>query len=106
MSRTSKYLFALVIVTLLAYAPVWHYGFVNYDDPQYITENPNVTGGLSWHGLMWALTTGYQANWHPLTWLAHMLDVQLFGLNPERHHVTNLIFHIANTLLLFWLLLQ
>src|SRR3989442_1135162 len=89
----------LVTITVVAYGPVWYYGFVNYDDPQYVYQNPNVTGGLTWHGITWALTTGYQSNWHPLTWLSHMLDVQLFGLNAGAHHLTNIVFHTANTLL-------
>ncbi|PYS41065.1 MAG: hypothetical protein DMG14_08620 [Acidobacteria bacterium] len=96
----------LIAVNLLAYAPVRNYGFVNYDDPQYITQNRQVTGGLTWPGVIWAFTTGYQANWHPLTWLSHMLDAQLYGLNAGAHHLTNLLLHIVNTLLLFWLLVQ
>ncbi|PYS37658.1 MAG: hypothetical protein DMG14_20515 [Acidobacteria bacterium] len=96
----------LVAINLLAYAPVRHYGFVNIDDPQYLTQNPQVKSGLSWHGVLWAFTTGHQANWHPLTWLSHMLDVQLYGFNAGAHHLTNLLLHIANTLLLFWALFQ
>src|SRR5437870_11789642 len=96
----------LVVITVFAYAPVRHYGFVNFDDPQYIYENPEVAVGLSWHGVVWAFTTGYEANWHPLTWLSHMLDVQLYGLHAGPQHLTNLVFHIANTLLLFWFLLS
>jgi tetratricopeptide (TPR) repeat protein len=96
----------LLVITLFAYAPVRHYGFISFDDPQYIANNPNVTAGLTWHGVKWAFTTGYQANWHPLTWLSHMLDIQLFGANPGAHHRTNLVFHIANTLLLLWFLIQ
>src|SRR5437764_1374358 len=97
---------ALIAINLLAYAPVWGYGFVNYDDPQYITENPGVTAGLTWRAVLWAFTTGHEANWHPVTWLSHMLDVQLYGLNAGAHHLTNLLLHIANTLLLFWLFSQ
>jgi len=91
-------------VSLIVYAPVWHHDFVNYDDYQYVSENADVSGGLTWHGVWWAFTTGAAANWHPLTWLSHMLDVQLYGLSPGPHHLTNLLFHIANTLLLFGLL--
>jgi len=91
----------LLVGINFVYAPVRHYGFVNYDDPQYIAENPHVTGGLSASAARWAFTTGYQANWHPLTWLSHMADVQFFGVNPGAHHVINLVFHIASTLLLF-----
>jgi Flp pilus assembly protein TadD len=96
----------LIFINLLVYAPVRQYGFVNLDDPPYVTKNPNVTSGLTWHNVAWAFTTGHEANWHPLTWLSHMLDVQLFGLNPGAHHLTNLLFHIANTLLLFWILFR
>lgn len=96
----------LAVITLFAYAPVRQYGFVNFDDPEYITHNPNVIAGLTWRGTQWAFTTGYQSNWHPLTWLSHMMDVQLFGLNAGAHHATNVLFHIANALLLFWLLVQ
>ncbi len=95
---------ALIAVNLIVYASVWHYDFVNYDDYQYVSENADVSGGLTWHGVAWAFTTGAAANWHPLTWLSHMLDVQLYGLNPGAHHLTNLLLHIANTLLLFGLL--
>src|SRR5262245_15715790 len=93
----------LIVINLLAYAPVWHYGFVNYDDPQYVSENPDIKDGLTWHGVRWAFTTGHQANWHPVTWLSHMIDIELWGLNAGPHHVTNLLFHITNTLLLLWL---
>ena len=95
---------ALIAANLIVYASVGHHDFVNYDDGDYVSENPLVARGLTWHGVSWAFTTGYSSNWHPLTWLSHMLDVQLFGLNPGPHHLTNLLFHIANTLLLFGLL--
>jgi tetratricopeptide (TPR) repeat protein len=101
-----KSVILLVLITAFAYAPVRHYGFLNYDDPQYVTLNPNVTGGLTLHGLKWAFTTGYQSNWHPLTWLSHMMDVQLFGTNAGAHHLINVILHIANTLMLFSFLLK
>src|SRR5262245_23819257 len=100
-SRRGLYIALLAVITLSTYAPVRHYGFINYDDPQYITENPNVAAGLKWHGVKWAFSTGYQSNWHPLTWLSHMLDVQLFGLNAGAHHLTSLLLHVANALLLF-----
>ncbi|MEO8193105.1 MAG: hypothetical protein ABI681_04585 [Gemmatimonadales bacterium] len=75
--------------------------FVYYDDPKYVTENPIVSAGFSWRGLIWAFKTGTDANWFPLTWFTHMLDVQLYGMNAGGHHLTNLLLHIANTLLLF-----
>ena len=96
----------LTLITVFVYAPVRHYGFVNFDDTEYITHNAVVTAGLTWRGIHWAFTTGYQSNWHPLTWVSHMLDVQLFGVNAGRHHLVNLAFHVANTLVLFWLLVQ
>jgi len=95
---------AIVITTLVAYEPIRHNGFVSYDDASYITENPNVTGGISPQSVKWALTTPYAVNWHPLTWLSHMLDCQLFGLNPTGHHLVSVAIHIVNALLLFWIL--
>ena len=96
----------LAILTIVAFAPVRHYGFVNFDDNDYVTGNPHVTNGLTPDGVVWAFTTGHAANWHPLTWISHMVDVQLYGLDPEGHHITNLVFHLANTLLLFWILVE
>ena len=92
---------ALIAGTLVVYASVRHHDFVNYDDPEYVTENSHVRGGLTAAGVQWALTTGWQGNWHPLTWLSHMADVQVYGLDPGPHHITSLVLHIANTLLLF-----
>jgi Flp pilus assembly protein TadD len=83
---------------------VRHHDFVNFDDDDYVTANPVVLRGLTWHGVAWAFTTEHAVNWHPLTWLSHMLDVQLYGLDAGAHHLTNLLFHIGNTLLLFGLL--
>jgi tetratricopeptide (TPR) repeat protein len=92
----------LIVADLFVYASVRNHPLVNYDDPAYVGENAMVHGGLSAEGLAWAFTTDTQMNWHPLTWLSHMLDVQLFGMNLGMHHLTNLFFHIVNTLLLFW----
>ena len=97
---------ALAVVTLLVYLPVVHNGFVNYDDPDYITNNPHVQAGLTWPGIVWAFQSGEASNWHPLTWISHMMDCQLFGLNPAGHHLTSLLFHTANALLLFIVLKQ
>ncbi|HZQ47689.1 MAG TPA: tetratricopeptide repeat protein [Verrucomicrobiae bacterium] len=91
----------LLLITLAAYWPALSCDFVNYDDLGYVTENSHVQGGLSMATLGWAFTTGDQSNWHPLTWLSHALDCQLYGLKPSGHHLTNLLFHLANTLLLF-----
>jgi protein O-mannosyl-transferase len=95
---------ALVLVNLFVYAPVRHYDFVELDDPLYVSENPNVAGGLTPEGIRWAVTTGNGGFWIPLTWLSYMADVELFGTGPGPHHVTNVVLHIANTLLLFLLL--
>jgi len=94
----------LVLATIGAYGQVYTFGYIHFDDGQYVAENLHLSDGLSLKGIRWALTTFYAANWHPLTWLSHMLDVSLFGWNPGAHHVINLIFHILNALLLFHLL--
>src|SRR5271169_644779 len=96
----------LALVTALLYWPITAQGFVNYDDHQYILENQHVFSGLTWSGFVWSFQSGYAANWHPLTWISHMIDCSLFGLNPWGHHLMNLLFHVANTLLLFLLLHQ
>jgi Tfp pilus assembly protein PilF len=91
----------LVIATFFVYWQVRNFSFVNYDDHQYVTENRNVQDGLTLKSIAWAFTTVHMSNWHPLTWLSHMLDYQLYGMNPGKHHLTNVLFHILNTLLLF-----
>ena len=95
---------ALIAANLIVYASIRHHAFVNYDDDQYVTTNAVVLRGLTWQGIYWAFTSGHAANWHPLTWLSHMLDIQFYGLDAGPHHLTNLLFHIADTLLLFGLL--
>ena len=94
----------LVAFTLAAYWQVSSFDFIYYDDRQYVCENPRVCQGLSWENVAWAFTARTASNWHPLTWLSHMLDVQLFGLRSGAHHAVNLVFHVANTLLLFLVL--
>jgi len=94
--------FILTVATLIAFWRVNDCDFTVYDDKVYITENSHIQNGITKGGIRWAFTTTYAANWHPVTWISHMLDVQLFGLKPRWHHQTNLIFHIANTLLLFF----
>jgi tetratricopeptide (TPR) repeat protein len=85
---------------LVVYAQTASFAFVNIDDQQYLTDNPHVLQGLSAEGLRWAF--GFRAaNWHPLTWLSHMLDVELFGIRAGRHHLVGVLFHLLNTLLLF-----
>jgi len=96
----------LVTVTLSIYSQVLLNGFINYDDPLYVTENLHIQQGLTTEGVLWAFTAFDAANWHPLTWLTHMLDVQVFGVNPMGHHMTNMLLHGANTLLLFLFLFR
>jgi protein O-mannosyl-transferase len=95
---------ALSLLILLVFRQVGGYSFINYDDGVYVYENPHVRGGLSKEGVSWAFTTFDAANWHPLTWLSHMADVQLFGLDAGWHHRVNVLFHLANTALLFLVL--
>lgn len=97
-------LLSLVAVILIIYSPVRHFDFVQLDDPAYTSENPQVAAGLTWRGVAWAFTTGHAGYWIPLTWLSYMLDVQFFGTGAGPHHVTNVLLHIANALLLFVLL--
>jgi hypothetical protein len=94
----------LALVTLAVYWPVVRCEFIHGDDPDYVTQNPHVRGGLTWSNLRWAFAARYANNWHPLTWISHMLDCQLYGLNPAGHHATNLLFHGANTVLIFLVL--
>jgi Tfp pilus assembly protein PilF len=103
--RLALYLaLGLCLLTLAAFLPVLRNGFVNFDDPQYVYANPHVRQGLSAAGLRWALTTQVAGHWHPLTLVSHMLDVQLYGLDPEGHHLTSLLLHLVNVLLLFTVL--
>jgi len=100
-------LFICIVLTLVTagiYFPVHRYDFVNYDDADYVVDNVHVRAGLTFDSAKWAFTTGHSGNWHPLTWLSHMIDIQLFGLNAGAHHTVNVLFHIANALLLFLLL--
>lgn len=94
----------LALVTCAVYAQVAGHQFISLDDDLYIRDNPNVTRGLTFSGLAWAFTTFHATNWHPLTWLSHMLDCQLFGLNAGAHLLVNALIHVANTCLLFWFL--
>jgi tetratricopeptide (TPR) repeat protein len=94
----------LVLVVVAAYEPLRHNDFITYDDPVYVTQNPHITGGIGWQSIRWAFTNTHFYMWHPLTSLSHMLDCELFGLKPFGHHLTSLLIHIVNTLLLFWIL--
>lgn len=89
----------LVLLTLGVYWPVTTYEFVDYDDGDYVTGNARVQAGLTWAGVKWAFTTGHASNWHPLTWLSHQLDASLFGQKAGGHHLTSLLIHCANAVL-------
>ena len=97
---------SLAVATLALYNPVNQHPFINYDDDRYVTENPHVRAGLSAETVSWAFTSTEQANWHPLTWLSHALDCQLFRLNASGHHLTSLLIHVVNAVLLFLLLVS
>ncbi len=91
----------LFLTTLLVYAPACRFGFVNFDDPDYVAGNPHVRNGLTLDGVVWAFTSTEAANWFPVTRLSHLLDVQIFGLSPGGHHLTNILLHACATVLLF-----
>ena len=94
----------LAAAVLMIYWPVCGYEFISYDDPLYVLENDHVKRGLTVDGIRWAFTSLHAANWHPMTWLSHMLDVQMYGMHAGGHHYTSLVFHILNSMLLFLLL--
>jgi hypothetical protein len=91
----------LAVGILLPYLQVRHFNFITLDDDMYVFRNPFVMDGLTWGGIKWAFIAQYASNWHPLTWLSHMLDAQLYGSWAGGHHLTNVLFHVANTILLF-----
>jgi protein O-mannosyl-transferase len=97
---------ALIAINLLIYAQVRNHEFTQWDDPDYVSKNYEVSRGLTRQGICWAFTTGHEANWHPATWISHMADVQFWGMSPGRHHLMSLLLHIANTLLVFWILFR
>ena len=94
----------LAAATFAVYVRVNGLQFVEYDDPDYVSRNAHVQAGLSWQTVTWALSATEASNWHPITWLSHALDCQLYGLDPGSHHVTSMVLHIVNVLLLFLLL--
>ncbi|MGO8681816.1 MAG: hypothetical protein ACLQU6_12980, partial [Limisphaerales bacterium] len=94
----------LAAITLAVFGQTLGHDFVNYDDNMYVYENAQVAKGLTWEGFRWALTYGQIGHWHPLTWLSHMLDCQLYGLQPGGHHLTNILLHTATAILLFLVL--
>jgi tetratricopeptide (TPR) repeat protein len=93
--------FLLALLTLALYWPATTHSFILLDDPAYVSGNPHVTDGITLADVKWAFTSGYAANWHPLTWISHQLDCSMYGLYPGGHHLTNIFLHALNTLLLF-----
>ena len=95
---------SLALLVFLLYLPALRNGFTNYDDPDYVTRNIRVSSGLTWDNFVWSFTSTTSANWHPLTWMSHMLDAQLYGLNPWGHHLTNVLLMAMDVALLFFFL--
>ena len=95
---------SLAIATVALYIPAVGHPFINFDDHDYVIANPHIHGGLAWSTIKWAFTSTEAANWHPLTWLSHALDYQLFALNPAGHHLDSVLIHALNAVLLFLLL--
>ena len=91
----------LFLVVAGVFLPTVRNDFITYDDPAYVTQNPHVTGGLTLENVRWAFTSTQASNWHPLTWLSHMADCQVYGLAPWGHHLTSVLLHALNALLLF-----
>ena len=102
--RTAFICLVLVLGTALLYWPVADFDFISLDDTVYVVNNFHINGGLSWHELAWCFQAGHAGNWHPLTWLSHALDCQLFGVRPGWHHAANVAIHAANSVLLFLIL--
>lgn len=102
--RTGAICLLLGLLVLVPYAQIAGHGFINYDDPEYVVENAHVNSGLTLHAIRWAFTAVHSANWHPLTWISHTLDCELFGLDAGGHHLASLLLHAANTILLFLVL--
>jgi protein O-mannosyl-transferase len=94
----------LALLTLAVYLPAGRNDFVNYDDSDYVTENAHVKSGLTWETVVWAFKTGHASNWHPVTWLSHALDCQVFGVKPGPMHLVSVGFHVVDTLLVFLVL--
>lgn len=108
MNKTTLWLFSVVLIALvfIVYFQMQSHEFINWDDPYYIYENPLVTSGLSWTGIGWAFITGTASNWHPLTWLSHMLDSSLLGPSPEATHMVTMVWYMGSVLLAFFLFLK
>jgi len=103
--ETNRDVLSIAVLSAMVLAIYWQttgFGFINLDDNQYVFENPAVLSGLNWATVKWAFTAFFAANWHPLTWLSHMIDVQLFGLNAGAHHAVNIIIHLINSILAYF----
>lgn len=105
-SPVTKYALAIALAVVLVYGQVYSHEFIDFDDNQYLFDNPRVRSGLSLENIRWAMTTDHGANWHPVTWISLMIDCELFGLNPRATHLMNVGFHAANALLLLLLLVR
>jgi len=104
--KTQKFLIALALIALvlIVFGQTAHFDWVRYDDPDYVYRSDRVTSGLSFSNLAWAFTHFHAANWHPITTLSHMLDCQLFGVNPGLHHFNSVVFHTLAVIALFFAL--
>jgi hypothetical protein len=96
----------LLAIMWAVFGQTFGHRFINYDDPLYVLDNAHVRAGLTWRGILWAFTHVHSQNWHPLTTISHMLDCQLFGVNPGAHHLMNVFFHSIAAVLLFIFLAQ
>src|SRR5580704_19293430 len=105
-TRVVIFCLLLVTATLAFYNPITHNQFIDFDDSNYIVKNSQVQGGLTWDTVKWSFATFREGNWHPLTWLSHASDYQLFKLDPAGHHYINLLLHAINAVFLFLLLRQ
>jgi tetratricopeptide (TPR) repeat protein len=106
MRRETRICLLLGFITLAVFWPVTHFDFINYDDPFYVINNPAIQHGVSTRAIVWAWRSVYMTAWHPLTWISHMVDWDIFGPKPGGHHLTSLLFHAANVMLLFFVLRQ
>src|SRR5436190_720102 len=96
----------IAAITIAVYAPVRHFEFLNYDDNDYVSDNSHVLSGLTRKNAVWALAHFHASNWHPITWISHMADIELWGVNAGRHHITNVLFHTGSSIVLFALLIS
>src|SRR5512143_2621785 len=102
--RSGAVAVGLVVLVTVLYGRSCRFEALDFDDAEYVFANSNVLAGLTWHGVGWALTAFHSANWHPLTWISHMSDIELFGPWPGPHHLVNAAFHAANAVVLFLVL--